>query len=200
MATSPAEAAGRAPDRPASAKPVLAAPPVPSFAELCAQYFEFVWKCARAFGAKSDEIDDVVQDVFLVVQRRHADLKEERQARSWIYGITRRVVSSQRRRRRELDGQAAPDVDSLRSPERSPLAATEQNLEIRLLSAILDALDERRREVFVLSEIMEMNAREIAETVGIPINTVYSRLRAARDEFDAAARRQRLLLERRRTP
>ena len=197
MATSPAEAAARA-------EPALAGPgpalPIPSFQELCTRYFDLVWKCARAFGAKSDEIDDVVQDVFLVVQRRHADLKEDGLARSWIYSITRRVVSSHRRRRRERDAWAEPDVDSLRSPGQSPLAAAEHNLEVRVLSTLLDGLDERKREVFVLSEILEMSGREIAETIGVPMNTVYSRLRAAREEFDAAAQRQRKSLERRRAP
>jgi RNA polymerase sigma-70 factor (ECF subfamily) len=197
MVTSPAEAAEHAATTLDDAEP---APPVPSFQELCAHYFEFVWKCARAFGSKADEIDDVVQDVFLVVQRRHADLKEERLARSWIYSITRRVVSTQRRRRRERDVRAASDVDALISPERSPLAAAEHNLEIRVLSALLDGLDERKREVFVLSEILEMSGREIAETIGVPMNTVYSRLRAAREEFDAAAQRHRKSLERRRAP
>jgi RNA polymerase sigma-70 factor, ECF subfamily len=197
MATSPAEAADHAATHLDDAELSVA---VPSFPELCTRYFEFVWKCARAFGSKSDEIDDVVQDVFLVVQRRHADLKDERLARSWIYSITRRVVSSQRRRKRERDSRAASDVDSLISTQQSPLAVAEHNFEVRLLSALLDGLDERKREVFVLSEIMEMSGREIAETIGVPMNTVYSRLRAAREEFDAAAQRQRKLLERRRAP
>jgi RNA polymerase sigma-70 factor, ECF subfamily len=196
MAPSPAEAAGAATSL-AGLGPTLA---VPSFHDLCAAYFEFVWKCARAFGSRSDEIDDVVQDVFLVVQRRHAELKDERLARSWIYSITRRVVSTHRRRRRARDSHGAADVDSLRSPEESPLAAAERQLEVRILSTLLDGLDERKREVFVLSEILEMSGREIAETIGVPMNTVYSRLRAAREEFDAAARRQKILLERRRAP
>ena len=196
MAPSPAEAAGAVTTL-AGPEPTLA---VPSFQELCAAYFEFVWKCARGFGSKADEIDDVVQDVFLVVQRRHAELKEERLARSWIYSITRRVVSTHRRQRRERDARDAPDVDLLRSPEQSPLAAAERQLEVRILSTLLDRLDERKREVFVLSELLEMSGREIAETIGVPMNTVYSRLRAAREEFDAAAQRQRLSLERRRTP
>jgi RNA polymerase sigma-70 factor (ECF subfamily) len=59
-------------------------------------------------------------------------------------------------------------------------------------------MDERKREVFVLSEILELSGREIAEIIGVPMNTVYSRLRAAREEFDAAAQRQRKMLERRR--
>ena len=197
MATSPAEAVGQTPTTLVGAGPAL---PVPSFQELCTQYFDFVWKCARAFGSKADEIDDVVQDVFLVIQRRHADLKEERLARSWIYSITRRVVSSQRRRRRERDSRVAPDVDSLTAPGQSPLAAAEHQLELRVLSTLLDGLDERKRAVFVLSEILEMSGREIAETIGVPMNTVYSRLRAAREEFDAAAERHRKSLERRRPP
>jgi RNA polymerase sigma-70 factor (ECF subfamily) len=197
MAPSPAESAGRAATTLAGPEPTLA---VPSFQELCALHFDFVWKCARAFGSKSDEIDDVVQDVFLVVQRRLGDLKEEQLARSWIYGITRRVVSTHRRRRRERDSRGAPDVDLLRSTEESPLAAAERQGQVRVLTALLDALDERKREVFVLSEILEMSGREIAETIGVPMNTVYSRLRAAREEFDAAAQRQRKSLERRRVP
>ena len=113
MATSPAEAGDRVATTLVGAEPARG---VPSFQELCARYFEFVWKCARALGAPSDETDDVVQDVFLVVQRRSADLKDERLARSWIYGIVRRVVSSHRRQRRERDvGGMEPDVDSLSS-------------------------------------------------------------------------------------
>jgi len=196
MATSPAEAADGAA---ADLAPGMAVHSLPSFAELYQRYFEFVWKCARAFGCTSHDIDDVVQDVFLVVQRRHADLRDEALARSWIYSITRRVVSTHRRRRREHDT-ATIEVDALKSPEQSPLAAAEHNVEVRALSALLEGLDERKREVFVLSEILELSGREIAETIGVPMNTVYSRLRAAREEFDAAVKRHRKSLERRRSP
>jgi len=197
MATSPAEAAdGTATNLAPGGQSVA----LPSFDELYHRYFEFVWKCARAFGCTSHDVDDVVQDVFLVVQRRHADLREEGLARSWIYSITRRVVSSHRRRRRAGDSQAPIEVEALKSPEPSPLAAAEHNGEVRVLSALLEGLDERKREVFVLSEIVEMSGREIADTIGVPMNTVYSRLRAAREEFDAAVKRHRKSLERRRTP
>ncbi|HVY28258.1 MAG TPA: sigma-70 family RNA polymerase sigma factor [Polyangiaceae bacterium] len=196
MATSPAEAGDRAATTLARTEPALG---VPSFHELCARYFDFVWKCARALGAPSDETDDVVQDVFLVVQRRAADLKEERLARSWIYGIVRRVVSSHRRQRRDRGvGGGEPDVDSLSSSQPSPFAAAERSSEVNVLMRLLDGLDERKREVFVLSEILEMSGNEIAETIGVPMNTVYSRLRAAREEFDAAALRERKSLERKR--
>jgi RNA polymerase sigma-70 factor (ECF subfamily) len=195
MATSAAEATGRDSTPMERSEPP---PPVPAFAALCAGHFDFVWKCARGLGARPDEIDDVVQDVFLVVQRRHAELRDHQLARSWIYSITRRVVSTHRRRRRARHSGTEPDVDSLLSPDESPHAVAEHNWEVRLLSALLDAMDERKREVFVLSEILELSGREIAEIIGVPMNTVYSRLRAAREEFDAAAQRQRKMLERRR--
>lgn len=169
--------------------------PTEPFEKLYRLHFDFVWRCARAFGSTPQEVDDVVQDVFMVVQRRLDDLRDETLARSWIYGITRRVVHSHRRRRPKGGSREPVEVDALTSPDRSPLAAAEQSAQLQLLSALLDGLDEPKREVFVLSEILELNGREIAETLGIPMNTVYSRLRVAREEFDRAAQRHLKSLE-----
>src|SRR5689334_15556044 len=77
--------------------------PIDPFEKLYRLHFDFVWRCARAFGSTPQEVDDVVQDVFLVVQRRLADLRDETMARSWVYGITRRVVHAHRRRRSRRD-------------------------------------------------------------------------------------------------
>lgn len=169
--------------------------PIEPFEKLYRLHFDFVWRCARAFGSTPEEVDDVVQDVFMVVQRRFDDLRDEALARSWIYGITRRVVHSHRRRRPKRDSRAPVEVDALTSPDQSPLAAAERSARLQMLSLLLDGLDEPKREVFVLSEILEMNGREIAETLGIPMNTVYSRLRVAREDFDRAAQRRVKSLE-----
>ncbi len=61
----------------------------------------------------------------------------------------------------------------------------------KLLWRLLGELDERKREVLILAELEEMTAPEIAEAIGIPLNTAYSRLRAARHEFDEALLRHR---------
>jgi len=198
MGTWPAEAADHAAPALTGGEPAV---PVPSFQELCERYLPFVWKCARAFGSTTDEIDDVVQDVFLVVQRRHAELRDGALARTWIYSITRRVVSTHRRRRRRRHDSLTPqDIDALGSPGQSPLAAAEQQVQVRTLAALLEGLDERKREVFVLAEILEMSGREISETIGVPMNTVYSRLRVAREEFELAVQRHRKSSERRNVP
>jgi RNA polymerase sigma-70 factor (ECF subfamily) len=55
---------------------------------------------------------------------------------------------------------------------------------------LLDDLDEAKREVFVLAELQELTVPEIAQSIGIPVNTAYSRLRAARQAFEEALARR----------
>jgi RNA polymerase sigma-70 factor (ECF subfamily) len=125
--------------------------------------------------------------VFLIVHRRWEDLDAHVSARSWLYGISRRVASDHRRKRsrheRKLD--ALPRLGPSRDLEHE---IAERQL-IEALEAALAELDPARREVFVLAEIEGMTAREIAEAVGINPNTVSSRLRSARSHVsDALAR------------
>ncbi len=100
------------------------------------------------------------------------------------------MARNHRRRARRKDAREAfergTDVEDA-APAPDEEAAMAQA--IRTLSRLLDTLDESKREVFVLAELEEMSAPEIAETLGLNVNTVYSRLRAARHAFDAAVER-----------
>jgi RNA polymerase sigma-70 factor (ECF subfamily) len=71
----------------------------------------------------------------------------------------------------------------------SPLELAVLSDELKLLWRLLEQLDPAKREVFVLAELEEMTMPEIAEAIGIPLNTAYSRLRTARQEFNAAYER-----------
>src|SRR5262249_38059685 len=84
-----------------------------------------------------------------------------------------------------------PLDDTLPAPEPDPARASELGDSVRLLHALLAELDEAKRTVFVLGELEELSAPEIAEALGENVNTVYARLRAARARFDAAFRRHR---------
>ena len=53
-----------------------------------------------------------------------------------------------------------------------------------LMQTFLDQLDLDKRLVYLHAEIEEMTAEEVADTLGIPVGTVYSRLRAARQKLD----------------
>src|SRR5207244_3827790 len=60
-----------------------------------------------------------------------------------------------------------------------------------VLDAILDEMDEARRQVFVLYELERWPMAEIARAVGCPLQTAYSRLHSARDAFQEAVEQRR---------
>ena len=66
----------------------------------------------------------------------------------------------------------------------------------RLVHSLLDTLSEEQREAFVLAQLEKLSAPEIAEVLGLPVNTVYSRIRLARRAFNEAGRRLRAREER----
>jgi len=168
----------------------------PSFEAVYETYFDFVWRSARRLGVAEAAVDDVVQDTFLVVHRRLAEFEGRSSVKTWLFAILLRVVSDWRRTQRRKGGlasldQVAPGGEIEDPRARCPAAALEQAEAVRLLHRLLDELDEAKRTVFVLAELEGTTAPEISEMVGIPLNTVYSRLRAARLEFERALARHR---------
>ena len=137
----------------------------------------------RRLGVPASDVEDVLHEVFLVMLRRWDDYDRARPLRPWLFGIAFRVASSQRRRgNRELlsDGHEAEDI-SARPDE---LVAASQGR--HLLLKALAALPIERRAVLIMHEVDEVSMRDIAQHLGIPLFTAYSRLRKARRELDAA--------------
>jgi RNA polymerase sigma-70 factor (ECF subfamily) len=163
---------------------------VPSFQSVYRQYFDFVWSSVRRLGVEPESTDDLVQEVFIVIHAKLDTLERPEALRSWIYGVVRRTVSTHRRARRARAVSGMIDAEAL-SHEPTPLEQTETHAALQVLASLLEELDEPKREVFALVELEELSVPEVAEILGIPLNTAYSRLRAARQAFEAAlARRQ----------
>ena len=162
-----------------------------SFKAVYRQYFDFVWSCTRRLGIEPAAMDDVVQEVFIVVHGKLHTLEHPESLRSWIYGVVRRTVSTHRRagRARVAAGITAGVDIEVESFAPSPLEETEKNAHLELLSRLLATLDEPKREMFALVELDELTVPEAAEALQIPLNTAYSRLRAARQAFEAALAR-----------
>lgn len=168
---------------------------VPQFEAIYQQYFDFVWSSARRLGVGGDSMDDVVQEVFIVVHSRLQTLQQPESLRSWIYGVVRRTVSGHRRTNRaKLARESVVAAEGSR-PAPTPFDLTEQAGELKLLNKLLAGLDEAKREIFLLVEVDEMSVPEVAEALEIPLNTAYSRLRAARQAFDEALGRHALRSE-----
>lgn len=146
------------------------------FEHIYRQNFPFVWAAAHRCGVPDEAVDDVVQDVFLAAHRRLDELDWEVSPRGWLYAVTRNLASKHRRsrvrrhgREREVGGRDGRS----NLPHRRHDAA-------RTALAMLARIDAGQREVFVQAELLGMTAPEIAADLGIPLNTVYSRLRLAR--------------------
>jgi RNA polymerase sigma-70 factor (ECF subfamily) len=164
-------------------------------AEVFREHAPFVWRALRRLGVREADVEDACQEVFVVVHRRLGDFEGRSSVRTWVYGICVRVASDWRKRahvRREIvtDTTPEPEPDSGRDPQRA-LATREAR---RILDRILDELDDDKRAVFVLYEIEQLGMAEVADSLGCPLQTAYSRLHAARKLVEgriADTRRQR---------
>jgi len=171
---------------------------VQPFATIYTQYFDFVWASVRRLGVAPAAVDDVVQDVFIVIHSRIHTLEQPESLRSWIYGVVRRTVSDHRRsqRVRLASGHAlASEADAPCAV--TPLDVAAHNEKVKLLFSLLEELDVSKREIFMMVELDELTVPEVAEILQIPVNTAYSRLRAARQGFEQALARHSALHERR---
>jgi RNA polymerase sigma-70 factor (ECF subfamily) len=166
---------------------------LPPFESIYEKYFDFVWAATRRLGVQSASIDDVVQEIFMVIHSKTHTVRQPESLRSWIYGIVRRTVSDYHRSQRVRDASGialAVQTSVERHQPPTPADLTEQSDQVRLLYSLLEEIDEPKREVFMLAELEEMTVPEIAEILEIPLNTAYSRLRAARLAFDAGVARR----------
>ena len=150
----------------------------------------FVWKSLQRLGVRDPDLDDVLQEVFVVVHQRIATFDGSSRMTTWLFGIALRVAAGYRRRgfRRRETCVAEPPDDLTRassSPEEALVAAQNRSR----LADLLDELDLEKRAVFVMFEIDELPCDEIAQTIGVPVGTIYSRLHAARKDFQKALAR-----------
>jgi RNA polymerase sigma-70 factor (ECF subfamily) len=162
-----------------------------TLAEIYNDYFTFVWRNARRLGVPESSADDVVQEVFIVVQRRLPDYDGRAHVRSWLFGILTYVVQRYHRsiRRKDarcvsLDQEGGGDGLEIAQHGSTSSAPLEDAELARVLEGLLGQLDESQRTLIILSELEEWTLRELAEHTGSNINTVYSRLRAAKREFE----------------
>jgi RNA polymerase sigma-70 factor (ECF subfamily) len=158
------------------------------------RYARFILRTARRLGTPSDEVEDVVQEVFSIAFRKLGEFRQGALS-TWLYRICSNRVQHRHRARRIRDAfnrvfgrSAAWTLDPV-DPERG---ATRADAE-RMVSEILARMSPKKREVFVLFEIEGLTGEAIAERVGCPLDTVWSRLYHARREFGRIGRARRAL-------
>ena len=175
-----------APLRPAS--PAVAPSPLgvslPAFQDIYDEHFQFVWRSLRRLGVPESDVPDAAQDVFIVVHRRLDDFEGRSKVSTWLYGICYRVAHDRRRLahvRRHVDDEAA--IEERVDEGADVAAAAERRESIAVLELLLDEMPIEQRAVFTLFELEGLSSEAIAEALEIPLGTVYSRLRLAREQF-----------------
>jgi len=163
----------------------------PNFAGIFASEFDYVWHSLRRLSIPERDLEDLVHDVFFRVYEHLSDFDTTRPLKPWLFGFAFRVASDYRRRfsnQREVLDEDSEAVDTAPS-------ALDQLLRAEALSlaqVALNSVNLERRAVFILHELDGCAMPEIALALALPVNTAYSRLRLAREQFHAAARRERL--------
>mgnify|MGYP000644438251 FL=1 len=147
--------------------------------------FAFVWAAARRLGVPAAAIEDAVQDVFVTAYRRGEQLRFEVSARAWLYGVIRRVASRYHRGA----SRTARRLAALREHSEPPREAPQERLaESERVDKLLARLGPRTRAAWEMADVLGMTGPEIASELGLPLNTVYSRVRLAREQLQAALR------------
>jgi RNA polymerase sigma factor (sigma-70 family) len=157
---------------------------LPDFDALYEAHVDGVWRLLQRFGVPEAGLEDAVQDVFIVAHRRLSDFRGESSVKTWLGGISVRVAKDVRRGIARKGGHEQLDEKMVQQgPQLEERVGQRQALAHVL--RLLEELDEDQRQVFVLAELEGMTAPEISEATGINLNTLYTRLRTARQRFNA---------------
>jgi RNA polymerase sigma-70 factor (ECF subfamily) len=160
---------------------------VDSFQRVFEAELGYVCTSLRRLGVAPRDVEDVAHELFVEVWRRFATYDTARPIRPWLFAFAFRFASDYRRLARHK-----VEVFTERDAEEQGKGALElmvERDEQRLLFTALESISEERRPVFILFELDGVPMQEIADSLSIPANTAYSRLRLAREEFSAAAKR-----------
>jgi len=150
--------------------------------------FAWMWTTLRRLGVKPSDLEDVAHEVFLQVYKKLEQLDPARPARPWLFAFAWRAASDYRRlaRHRELPSEDAAETEAQGESAQTSLERHEDHV---LLHQALDSLDLDKRAVVIAYELDGTAMKDIAEALGVPLNTAYSRLRLGREELNAAVRR-----------
>jgi RNA polymerase sigma-70 factor (ECF subfamily) len=166
----------------------------PSFREVYEETFPLVLHAARRLGVQENELDDLVQEVFLAVHRRLGDFEGRSSVKTWVSSIVFRFVQNYwrtKRRKSDAHARSAEGID----PERLPDARADPSEFLirvqarRTLRHLLGELSDEKALVFVLVEVEGLTVPEIARSMNANVDTIYSRLRMARRDFGSALAR-----------
>ena len=147
---------------------------------------DYIFATLQRLGARPADMDDLLQEIFLVLYRNWRTLDVSRPLRPWLFGVAFRVVRTHRRRRaRETPCEGLDPEDIAPSPE----GRMQGQESLALLSAALQQVPSLRRSVVIKHDLEGLDVIDIARQLSITKFGVYARLNKGRKELAAAVRR-----------
>jgi RNA polymerase sigma-70 factor (ECF subfamily) len=153
------------------------------------QHLDAIYRTARRLGVRDADMEDAVQDVLMVVLRRLEDIRPGKE-RAFVVAVAAGVAANRRRRERRHPEDTSEALEEIAAAEELDAhghappngeQSVERSRRLAMLKTGLDAMTEAQRAVFVLFELEELTAREIARELGVSTFSVVSRVRRARE-------------------
>ncbi len=158
----------------------------PSFDDVFDRECGYVVHSLRRLGVREADLEDLAQDVFVAVHRRFETYDRSRPLRPWLFAFAYRTASNYRRltrvRRETVLEEPAADVGVPADQE----DRVQQERRRRWLHRALQTLDPKHRAAVILVDLDGVSPKHAAETFGIPLDTLYSRVRNGRSKLRAA--------------
>jgi RNA polymerase sigma-70 factor, ECF subfamily len=168
----------------------LVAIPLQDFESIYREHFDFACRSLRVLGVAVDALEDAAQDVFGIASRKLAEFEGNSSIKTWIFAIVQRVAANQRRTDRRKRAPLEPlALESAAAEAPSPESQAQSAQSAALIQAFCDGLDEGRRTLLVLGLIEGVPMRELASSLGVPLQTAYSRARVLRKDLEHYLRR-----------
>lgn len=170
-------------------RPVTMAREASRFEEAVRCHLATIWRVLCRSGVDPTEAEDVAQEVFWVLARRIADVTVGAE-RAFLIGTAVRMAADRRRAQKRRPAFQELSLEISTDPAPDELMDLRQAW--RILDNIMESFSQEQREVFILVEVEQLSMPEAASVLSIPVGTVASRLRKARELLDAGVRRARL--------
>jgi RNA polymerase sigma-70 factor (ECF subfamily) len=160
-----------------------------------AEHAPFIGRVIQRLVGDRPQVDDLLQEVFIVAFKQRDRFRGESSERTWLYAIAARVCMRHRRSARRFDAfrlrlRGEREVEGAAVVGEVPDRALEREQSAAMVREVLDKLPFAQREAFVLYELEGMEGGAIAELLGVPIGTVWTRLHHGRDKFQTLMRRR----------
>jgi len=157
----------------------------PSFAQVYEDFASFVWRSMRRLGVPPGDVEDAAQEVFVVIHRKLPEFAGRSSLKTWCFGICLRVASDWRKKAHVRKETVLDEAPERTTSGETPIRGIAQQQARAKLHAMLEKLDEDKRTVFVLFDLEQVPMQEVADSVGVPLQTAYARLYAARKAIEA---------------